>query len=63
LKELIGKTKVQQWEYLFWDAGTNDTRAAVVNDILKDKGLDGWELVQLLYHMTPLTFIFKRPLP
>lgn len=62
MSELIGKVKVQQWEY---HRVHMDMRGEVMG-VLKDMGNDGWELVS--FSPNPKNSIshfayFKRPLP
>lgn len=61
MDELIGKPKVQQWEY---HREFTKMETVGVDEFLNVLGGDGWELMQVLERNTHgWYYIFKRPLP
>lgn len=67
MDELIGKPKVQQWEYLFVYPEENflktlwEREESLVSWVNK-RGEEGWELIGLPTKAY-FALIFKRPLP
>lgn len=59
MDELIGKVKVQQWEYYQWKYSSV---MSSLEENLKVLGGAGWELVAIHhFEETPARYIFKRP--
>lgn len=64
MSELIGKVKVQQWEYLVEQRYSNVKEHEAFDELayLKERGNAGWELVSVPSWTIP-KYYFKRPLP
>lgn len=60
MSELIGKVKVQQWEYCQWKYSSV---SGSFRENLKAIGEVGWELVGIHhFENSPAIYIFKRPI-
>lgn len=64
MDELIGKVKVQQWEYETIESILTWTMGGGIKNDLTLMGAQGWELVSVYSFLFLFRlYIFKRPLP